>query len=477
MNLNIKYIIFIIAFFLLLGNVSASSLITPKITGFSTIEDESNALKLSFNSNGNTGTNFSYEIINATLGKTNNLAGSAKYYVYQNLPGNREYKVIIRVCSNSGYVCSNWTSPVKATLGNTVNIKTPVITKITSTISTVTLYYNVNSKAEGVEIYCLNNKKSYRTTNLNRYTITNFRFNNNYKFKIRSYTYKKNNNLSYSNYSAVKSLCSGSSKVSSSLKVPTLKKITSINNKSVKLTYKTKGKFTGVEIYNITTGKKVHTKNKKTYTDKKVSSNKKYKYKIRTYLKKNNEVVYSSYSKTKSVSTKLSGSEMIARSAEELAWPLGTSRSVWHHNYSKHKKFTSWSQLGKARPTNNFKNAYDKVRKNHWSIGSGKWGYWTRIGASCDVFVGTSVRYSGYDKKFPFSLGSSKSQQLGHMNSSSKWKRVSKAKRGDVCYRSGHIKIYLGNGRVAEAGYLSKRFGAIHKDGCSSRYKIFRATK
>ena len=159
------------------------------------------------------------------------------------------------------------------------------------------------------------------------------------------------------------------------------------------------------------------------------------------------------------------GPEAIAKTAESLAWSKNTSRSIYHHNYGN-KRFKKWSELGKARPTENFKTAMDQVYKGHW-----KWGVRDQIGASCDVFVGTVVRYSGYDKAFPRGL----SEQSPYLSRSSKWERVSSAKRGDVCINGGHVKIYLGNGKVAEAGYNTKRFGIVKSGGCSSRYRVYRA--
>lgn len=462
--------IIVLVLFLCVSNVNASSLVVPKINSFGPIADEANALRIDFNSNGNSGSNFSYEILNDTIRKAYNISGSSKFYVFQNLQSGKIYNVAIRVCSNGVYVCSKWTPTFKASLNSVIN--TPIITSISSpNNSSIKLTYSVPNNARGVEILNVTTNKSFRITDLNSYTIKNLNPNTTYKFKIRSYT-NSAAGLTFSNYSSVKSLKTKGA----SLKTPTLSKANALSKNSIKLTYKVKGSITGVEIYNVTTGKRYRTKNKINYTVKKLSKNKTYKFKIRTYLSKNSSVNYSSYSKVKSASTKISSPELIATTAEDLAWPDGTSEKIWRHSYGKYRKFTSWSQLGKARPTDNFKKAYDKVRKNHWKIGSSRWGYWTRIGASCDVFVGTAVRASGYDKSFPFTLGESKSSQLGHMKSSSKWKRVSKAKRGDVCYRSGHVRIYLGHGKVAEAGYKTKRFGAIQHHGCGG-YKIYRAVK
>ena len=162
----------------------------------------------------------------------------------------------------------------------------------------------------------------------------------------------------------------------------------------------------------------------------------------------------------------ISGSSAIAETAKALAWPKKTSDKIKYHNYGN-KKFKKWSELGTARPTDAFKTAIDKAYKKHW-----KWGPRSQIGASCDVFVGTVVKYSGYDSKFPHGG----SEQNSYLPKSTKWKKVSKAMRGDVCINSGHVMIFLGKKTIADAGYDSKRFGMIRKGTCSG-YTVYRAVK
>ncbi|MGM9878502.1 MAG: hypothetical protein ACI31R_00505, partial [Bacilli bacterium] len=172
-----------------------------------------------------------------------------------------------------------------------------------------------------------------------------------------------------------------------------------------------------------------------------------------------------------------SASEKIAQSAEILAWPKGTKKSITEKNYPRNKKFTSWSQLTKGHPTKGFQEAYDKVRPDHWDIFKLKWGNGPSLGASCDVFAGTVVRYSGYDTEMPFGVGS----QRKRLASSKKWKKVSTAKRGDFCSAPYHSKIYLGNGLIAEAHYGGqsiggREFGHIEKGSCKGKdFTIYRA--
>lgn len=165
-------------------------------------------------------------------------------------------------------------------------------------------------------------------------------------------------------------------------------------------------------------------------------------------------------------------SERIARTAELLAIPYGKKNS--QNRFTKPKK---WSQINGAKPPTYFQNAYDKYGKGHWSLYSKKYGNVTRVGASCDVFVATVLKSSGYAKPKGFAHSAIRSK----LKDKSKWKVVKKAKRGDVCQNGDkHIRIYLGDGKVAEAqsGVSSgvSRFGHIADGGCSG-YTIYRAIK
>lgn len=155
--------------------------------------------------------------------------------------------------------------------------------------------------------------------------------------------------------------------------------------------------------------------------------------------------------------------DLIAAKAKECAWPYGTKRSVYTYPTGK--------------PVAAFKKAIDQAYPNRSS-----WGKQTRAGASCDVFSGTCIRASGVDKKFPRGL----SEQIPYLKKHTElWKpvkatKLSDLKAGDVFIENsnGHICIYVGGGRICEAGYTSKRYGCTNK--CPSRYyngkaKIYRA--
>lgn len=165
------------------------------------------------------------------------------------------------------------------------------------------------------------------------------------------------------------------------------------------------------------------------------------------------------------------GAESIAKAAALLAWPKGTPRKTWEHNYGG-KKIKQWSDLGTAKPTQAFMDAFDELYPDHWSF-----EYPANIGADCGKFVKVVLKYAqkhagikdipkwkqGFTRKF---------------DNSKHWKKVSgaNAQPGDICISSDHQKIYMGGKTVAEAGNHSKRFGHIHggTDGSCKSYTVYR---
>ncbi len=171
------------------------------------------------------------------------------------------------------------------------------------------------------------------------------------------------------------------------------------------------------------------------------------------------------------------GSERIAKTAELLA---ASSKKASVQCYSLTWKPTKWKQFKKCKPTEYFQYAYDKVRPDHWKKYTNYVKNVVRTGASCDYFVGTVVKTSGYD-----SIGLGHDSMKSNMTKDKKkWKKVKKAKRGDICQRfsgnGAHIKIYLGKGKIAEAssGLQSgdKRWGGVTKGNCNG-YTVYRAIK
>ena len=191
---------------------------------------------------------------------------------------------------------------------------------------------------------------------------------------------------------------------------------------------------------------------------------------INTSFISNTTNAYKNASDVKDIAKKgeVSSAEAIATTAEVLAWPEDKSKKVVKHNYDK--RFTKWSQLGKARPNQAFMDAYDSVKPKHWKRSKN-----CQIGASCVVFVEVVLHYSGYDTNFPYINSPEK-----YLANSKKWKKVKKAKRGDVCVNSKHIMIYLGDKyKYADAALHNKRFGWVHerKEKACKGYDIYRAVE
>lgn len=138
--------------------------------------------------------------------------------------------------------------------------------------------------------------------------------------------------------------------------------------------------------------------------------------------------------------------------AKACAYPMGTGAKK---NYpGGHAKKAYRKALNKAYPNRN------------------GWRDQTRKGASCDVFVGTVIRASGVDKMFPRGLDDINNyMKTDHFKK--KWKRIKNPKRkqlkpGDVTYqifhgRIGHVTIYMGGDRVANAHYFGKSYPVIEK--------------
>lgn len=160
--------------------------------------------------------------------------------------------------------------------------------------------------------------------------------------------------------------------------------------------------------------------------------------------------------------------DKIVLMAKQCAWPYGTNKSKYDYP--------------DGAPTAEYKAALNKAYPDR-----SDWGKQPRAGASCDVFVGTVCRASGVDPTFPRGLDGVEK----HMKGNSKWKmtgatKESEMKPGDVIYQEfkdggGHIFIYLGNGKIANAHYVGKTYPIIEKfsdrraDSKCKVYKCYRA--
>ena len=140
------------------------------------------------------------------------------------------------------------------------------------------------------------------------------------------------------------------------------------------------------------------------------------------------------------------GSTEIVNKAIELAWPYGTPKEVY--------KYEGGS------PTEEFKSALDAAYPDR-----SDWGKKPKAGASCDVFVGTVVRSAGFDESFPRGLDDVEAHIDKYPDL---WEKHSyddpsgfELLPGDVIFQKwstngrsyGHIMIYIGDGKVANAHY------------------------
>ena len=152
----------------------------------------------------------------------------------------------------------------------------------------------------------------------------------------------------------------------------------------------------------------------------------------------------------------------IAAKANEFAYTTNTSKAKYPN----------------GSPTAAYKAGLNKAYPNRSS-----WGKSPKLGASCDVFVGTCVRCAGVDPKFPRGLS------FSYLPKSDKFKQVSVTKdtiqNGDIILYEkskggGHICIYY-NGKIKEAGHdnfypktTDKVSARLSKSG-KKWVKVFRA--
>ncbi len=166
----------------------------------------------------------------------------------------------------------------------------------------------------------------------------------------------------------------------------------------------------------------------------------------------------------------------IAKQALQCAYAPGTPRSKYKYNGGSPKK------------------EYSEALVQAYGSRSGWRQKRAKAGASCDVFVGTVVRSSGYDTEFPRAL----SRDLKYLPSSSKFEQihpssVDELEPGDIFMYlfhggGGHIGVYVevdGVGYMANAHYLAYGgcYGCIDstiKSVSGAKYKrfgIYRATE
>ena len=194
-----------------------------------------------------------------------------------------------------------------------------------------------------------------------------------------------------------------------------------------------------------------------------------YSYRIYVHLEDGSVVTVLNHSFVVSAGT---GAGAIVSMASQCAWPYGTAKSVYAYSGGKRT------------------DAYTAALKTAYGDRTG-WGAQTKAGASCDVFVGTVIRASGYDTKFPRGLDGVESHCKKNTD---KWrltgiKTVSQMQPGDIVFQlysggGGHIVVYMGNNRVANAHYVGKTYGVIESAGSQIKdkskcrvYNVYRPVK
>lgn len=149
------------------------------------------------------------------------------------------------------------------------------------------------------------------------------------------------------------------------------------------------------------------------------------------------------------------GNGDIAETAIALAWPKKVNNGYFKNKpeYQKALEETGVSKLGDS-----------------CSMG----------GNSCDAFVATVMRYSGADTEFPccganmqgnyMNKNSDKYQAIGHITS------TKNLQAGDILWRDGHIKIYIGDGRQADASHCQRTASIAEQTYFDGFYYAFRST-
>ena len=171
--------------------------------------------------------------------------------------------------------------------------------------------------------------------------------------------------------------------------------------------------------------------------------------------------------------SKIEGSKNINGAAVALAWPFGTEKEKYSWNGG-----TGTELFNDVYPKLTSKGARQSYKGCDGPI----------YGASCDRFVATAVRYSGYDKHFPTGVGLGERSQGGYpLDHPDLWERINwdgdpaELKAGDVVLRSGHVAIAVqdesGEFYIAEAG-LCHTYGHIRKIKKKENFDyIIRATQ
>ena len=306
-----------------------TTLSTPEITSFGKSTVEQDALKVEFKSS-NTGTDFSYEILDAVTGKVQMLAGSSTNYTYQNLESG-EYKIQIRACTSSSnvYSCTSYSAVKSFTLLEEVTNEDDLVEAAEGTAEEATDELDDTEDASSLDDEMDGSDEATPPTPapviVAKLSTTSYVYNG--KTKKPSVTVtadgkKLTANTNYTVKYPSKMINIGTYTVTvtgkggySFTKKPTYvinPPATTIKSKSAKknsITVKFTSKKGGVKYqlgYKKSSAKNYSTSNSSSTskTVKSLSKNTKYNLKVRTYKVVNNKTYYSAWSKVSSITTK-----------------------------------------------------------------------------------------------------------------------------------------------------------------------------
>lgn len=136
----------------------------------------------------------------------------------------------------------------------------------------------------------------------------------------------------------------------------------------------------------------------------------------------------------------------------------------------------AWNSTGHGiTPNDNYRNALIETGINH--LGD----RWSMMGASCDAFVATVLRFSGIDKNFVCCGVSNGGPTSNYVKNSGKFveveNRQGSLKPGDIRLGAGHIEIYVeqnGVGKIASASHGSRTGELLPFYDNSRTFKAYR---
>ena len=243
------------------------------------------------------------------------------YYQYKNtvalsgLDYNKSYKFRIRSyykASSGKYYYGPWTSSKT----NIVKLVAPANFTVTSTTpGKATLQYKLEDPSTGVEVYNSVTGKTAKYSYKSKISLGSLTKGKTYKFKIRTYYKTSSGKYYYSYYTDLKSVKIASSTtttkptepatpsgtVDTTLPIPTSITVSRADYNKIKVGYTISdpSKVDGVEIHNVTSGVTRTGITNKTYYDyDKLTYDKAYTFKVRTYKTVNSVKKYSNWSTT-----------------------------------------------------------------------------------------------------------------------------------------------------------------------------------